>query len=239
MSDFWTKLDNLLNSLVPASTTTKATTTASSVPKPQAVINPKIPAKWQWITRIEGIPALLAEGLKEYGTLETAGTLNNKRIIAWADEIAKCNPTAYNNWAADWYNKDSVAWCGLFIALLACRSANGKTNRYPVKSYLTALAWANWANAVDWRGKLNNVWCGDLAVFTRSGGGHVAVIIGVSTDGQYLLCLGGNQDDAVNIKLFPISRLYAIRRPAYTIRPKGARHIRISTTGTPISTNEG
>lgn len=240
MSKFWDSIETWLKNIGGAPTTTEEPVARiNGVPTPVGVTAyPNVPAKWQWITRLKGLPQLVREAIKEYGTVEGAGTLNSKKIIGWADEIARCNPTTYNNWAADWYNKDSVPWCGLFMALCTCRSANGKTNRMPVKSYLSALAWANWGVAVNWKTR-SNIWCGDIAVFVREGGGHVAVIIGVSKDGNYVLCCGGNQDDQVNIKLFPVSRLYAVRRPPYVIRPTGARHISITTTGTPISTNEG
>jgi uncharacterized protein (TIGR02594 family) len=233
VSDFWSKITEALKEIVK----TEGQAKAPLVPM-GATSYKNVPAKWQWITKITGLPQIVQEALKEVGTLEAGGTLNNRKIIGWADEIARCNPTTYNNWAADWYTQDSVPWCGLFVALVACRSANGKTNRMPVKSYLSSLAWANWGNGVSWKTNLNNIYCGDVAVFTRTGGGHVSVIIGVSKDGKYLLCCGGNQDNAVNIKLFPISRLYAVRRPPYSIKPAGAKHIRVATTGVPISNNE-
>jgi hypothetical protein len=117
------------------------------------------------------------------------------------------------------------------MAVTAVRSANGKSNRFPPKSYLSALAWANFGLPVNWKASLNNIWVGDVGVFVRQGGGHVATIVGVSTDGKYIFCLGGNQDNAVNIKMIPTSRLYAVRRPPYTIRPLGATHVRLKSTG--------
>lgn len=197
-----------------------------------------VPSRWQWLLHMEQLPRIVAEGLKEYGTLETPGTRNNPVIIKWADEVAACHHSTYNDWAADWYNKDSVPWCGLYMAVIACRSAAGKANRFPVNSYLSALAWAGFGLAVDWR-NLNNIICGDVAVFSREGGGHVGIIIGVSTDGKYLVVLGGNQSDAVNIKMISIARLYSVRRIPYNIQPLGAKHIRIDNTGVPISTREG
>lgn len=196
----------------------------------------KVPAMWQWLIRLPGLPKMVAEGLKEYGTIEGSGSTNNKKIISWADEIARIYPTTYTNWAADWYNKDSVPWCGLFTALIACRSANGNKARMPVNSYLSSLAWAGWGEAVDWKGKLNNVWMGDVAVFVREGGGHVGIVIGISTDGTYVVLLAGNQDNAVNIKMVSTSRLYAVRRPKYHVRPESAKHFRINSKG--ISTTK-
>lgn len=199
-----------------------------------------LPKQYQWLAT--NTTALVQAALKDLGTLEGPGTANNPRIINWADEVAAANPTPYNNWAADWYNKDSVPWCGLAMAVWAVRSANGKADRMPPKNYLAAASWASWGVPVQFRGReglrLNEILLGDVAVFSRSGGNHVAIILGVTHDGKWLLCLGGNQDDAVNIKRFAISRLYAVRRPPYKVRPQGARHVRVASTGA-ISTREG
>jgi uncharacterized protein (TIGR02594 family) len=197
-----------------------------------------VPGRWSWLLGLQGLPKMVSEGLKEYGTLEGAGTLNNKKIIGWADEVARLHPTTYTNWAADWYNKDSVPWCGLYAAIIACRSANGAANRMPPPSYLSSLAWAAFGKTVDIREK-NNIWMGDIAVFTREGGGHVGIVIGLSKDGQYIVLLGGNQGDKVDIKMIAASRLYAVRRPPYNVRPVSARHFRIESSGVPVSTNEG
>lgn len=234
MIKFLEKLDKFIDSF------TKVETVSNELNKIQQAAKltyPNVPKKWQWITKIPGLPAMVSEALKEVGTLEAKGSLNNKKIIKWVEEVRYCKASTYNNWVADWYNKDSIPWCGLFLAVIACRSAKGKPYRLPVNKYLTALAWANWGESVDFY-NVKNIYCGDVAVFTRAGGGHVAIVIGVSSDGKYLLCVGGNQDDQVNIKLFPIERVYAIRRPKYTVRPKGARHINVATSGAPISDNE-
>lgn len=211
--------------------------TLEQMPTPKAGPAQAAPNKWKWLEKIDQLPALVAAALKEYGTTEVPGSRNNSRIIGWAKEVAKCDSTPYSRWAADWYTHDSVPWCGLFMATMACRTMGNKPDRAPVNSYLSALAWAAWAEPVDFR-NTNNIWCGDVAVFTRSGGGHVSIIVGVSQDGKNVICIGGNQSDAVNISSFPISRLYAVRRPKYRVRPAGAKNIRISTSGVPISTNE-
>lgn len=245
MSKFWNSVGNLLKSLVPTKPLEvhdfkeiQPEHKSGLVPKPGATAYRNVPAMWSWLLSLEGLPKMVSEALKEYGTLEGRGDLNNKKIINWADEVAKCHPTAYTNWAADWYNKDSVPWCGLFAAVIACRAANGDKTRMPPPSYLSSLAWAAFGNTVDFKATLNNIWMGDIAVFVRQGGGHVAVVIGVSKDGQYIVCLGGNQDDAVNIKMVAASRLYAVRRPPYHVRPVSARHFRIDSKGIPTTKTE-
>lgn len=195
-----------------------------------------LPARYQFLTKPPGATMLVDVALTHYGTLEGAGTANNPKIINWADIVARKAAAQYNNWAADWYNKDSVPWCGLFMALCVV-----DTNRKPVGNYLSALAWADFGNPVQFKGReglrLNEIKVGDVAVFVRNGGGHVAIVVGVTSDGKAIVCIGGNQDNAVNIKQFPIGRLYAVRRPPYKVTPAGARHVRLTSTGV-VSRNE-
>lgn len=203
-----------------------------------------LPKEYSFIADIPGLPKIVREGLKEYGLLEAPGTPNNPTIIAWADEVGKAKGDAYAKWAADWYNKDSIPWCGLYAAVIACRSAEGTPapeKRMPPRNYLSALAWADFGEPVAFKDKngyaLENIITGDIAVFTRSGGGHVGIILGVSPRGSYVYVLGGNQSDQVNIMKFPVGRLYAVRRVPYTIRPAGAVNLRMTSQGK-VSTNE-
>lgn len=193
-----------------------------------------LPSRYSYL-KGDTTPLLVEVALAELGTIEGGGTANNPKIIRWADEVAAAAKSPYNDWAADWYNKDSVPWCGLFAAVCAVRSANGNANRMPPKNYLAAASWASFGVPVQWRGReglrLNEILVGDVAVFSRSGGNHVAIVVGVSKDGKYLHCVGGNQDNAVSIKGLPISRLYAVRRPPYKVRPAGARHVRLDGRG--------
>lgn len=197
-----------------------------------------VPSRWSWILDLPGVPLLVLNGLREYGTLEGAGVANNPKVIGWADEIVKAFPTNYTNWAADFYNKDSIPWCGLFMALMAVRSANGRKDRMPPNSYLSALSWASWGTPVDWHSSLNNVFMGDVGVFLRSGGGHVAMCIAVTTDNKWIATLGGNQSDQVNIALHPVSNLYAVRRPKYMVAPQQAKNFRISASGVPVTSSD-
>jgi uncharacterized protein (TIGR02594 family) len=195
-----------------------------------------VPQKWMWLAKSSGLPQLVAEGLKHYGKVEGTGTANNSEIIGWADAVAALTDSPYDDWAADFYNKDSIPWCGLFIAMLMV-----STGRKPVNKYLAALSWADFGEAVQYKvgGKnyYNKVWCGDIAVFTRSGGGHVGVVIGFSPDGKFVYVLGGNQSNQVNITKIETKRLYAVRRPIYKNPPLMARHFRLTVAGT-VSKNE-
>lgn len=182
-------------------------------------------APYAWLNA-EPAPRMLLEAVSLIGTLEGPGTRENPTIVAWADEVARLYPSAYNNWAADWYNKDSIAWCGLAMAVCAARAG-----REPPKSWLSALAWAAWGEAVP----EDQAALGDVLVFTRKGGGHVSLYVG--EDATHFHMLGGNQEDAFNIRRKAKSEVYAVRRPAYINRPVNVRPIRLAATGK-VSTSE-
>lgn len=200
-----------------------------------------LPKKYRFLLDNPLPPLMVRNAMDLLGTLEGPGTTNNRKIVAWADEVADVMPSPYNNWAADWYNSDAIPWCGLFMAVVAVRSSQGRPERMPPAKYLSALAWANYGEAVQWKGKeglrLGEIAIGDVLVFVRNGGGHVGLCVGVSKDGRTVFVLGGNQSNRVSIAEIAVNRLYAVRRPPYNQRPAGARHVRLDTTGV-VSKNE-
>ena len=175
-----------------------------------------LPQKYKWLGDEPG-PAILKEALALYGTLETPGDKNNPVILAWADEVG--------GWIGDWYDKDSIAWCGLFVALVAKRAG------FPFdQKALSALEWARWGN------KAAVPMLGDVLVFKRTGGGHVGLYVG--EDDQCYHVLGGNQSDSVNITRIDKSRLHAARRCVWKIKqPENVRVIKLAASGT-VSENE-
>lgn len=181
-----------------------------------------LPAQYAWLAR-EGAPKMLVAALGLHGTLETPGAANNPQILAWADDVAQAFPTAYNRWAADFYKHDSIAWCGLGMAIAAVRAG-----RQPPDKYLSALAWAN--GGPGWvKVAVSDAMLGDVLVFKRSGGGHVALYVG--EDATHFHILGANQDDTFNIRRKPIAHCVGAIRPAYINRPANVRKIRLAATG--------
>ncbi len=172
-----------------------------------------IPDKYKWLLD-EGGPRMLVEGLKTFGTLETPGVANNPTIMSWARELG----------LQAQYTGDSIPWCGLWMALIAKRSA-----KRVVAAPLWALHWAQFDNKVD------VPMLGDVLVFKRNGGGHVGLYIGEDSTAYHVL--GGNQSDSVCITRIAKSRLYAARRPKYNIQPANVRRILLSSTGK-LSENE-
>lgn len=190
-----------------------------------------IPTSYSFLSKELG-PILLLEALKLYGTKETAGAGNTAAILSWANEVAYMVQTPYAKWASKWYDKDSTPWCGLFMAVVACRASQGRPERFPPVQYLSALEWANFGVSV---GK-KQAMLGDVLVFQRSGGGHVGIYVG--EDGTHFHVLGGNQRDQVNIMPIEKRRLVAVRRSVYTVQPANIRKVYLSASGAPVSTNE-
>ena len=92
-------------------------------------------------------------------------------------------------------------WCGGAMAkwMKSC-------GLEPPKAWYRAKAWA------DWGAPLYGPAQGCVVVFSRTGGGHVGIVVG-ETDTGKLLVLGGNQGDQVKISAFDRSRVTAYRWP--------------------------
>lgn len=174
-----------------------------------------LPKEYQWLAQEPG-PKMLLEALKLYGVVETPGDGDNPVIIDWAKETG----------LKSIYRKDATAWCGLFMAVVAKRAGKALPD-----DPLWALNWSRFGNKVSDGAKL-----GDVLVFKRKGGGHVALCVG--EDNECYHCLGGNQSDQVNIVRKPKDRVYAIRRPLYTNQPANVRKVILSDEGA-IDQQEG
>jgi len=137
-------------------------------------------------------PLWVIEGLKWLGLHEAAGDADNPEILNWAKEeggdIAKE------------YKHDEIPWCALY--------ANMVLTKVGIKG--TETLWAlDWA---DWGEKLAGPAVGAFAPMKRSGGGHIAIVVGRDGQGN-LMCLGGNQSDSVSIVPFPAGRPLSFRWP--------------------------
>lgn len=136
-------------------------------------------------------PAWLVEARALMGTREIVGPKHNSWIVkGWA------------RLGAAWFNDDETPWCGLFVA--HCINAAGLP--YPAKGqFARALAWKDWGQACQ-------PIVGAVAVFGRTGGGHVGFAVGESAGHIYVL--GGNQSNAVNIMPIAKDRLVGFRWPS-------------------------
>lgn len=161
-------------------------------------------------------PRMIREALALYGTMEMPGTKNNPVIVNWAKETSTKDD--------DWYNADSIPWCGLFMAVVAQRAL-----WQVVSKPLAALSWATFGNPSP------EPSLGDVLVFRRKGGGHVGLYVGESADSFFVL--GGNQSDKVNIARIVKSRLYACKRPPYKVQPDSVKKYFYANSGE-LSQNE-
>jgi uncharacterized protein (TIGR02594 family) len=139
-----------------------------------------------------GQPIWLLEGLKWMNTRETPGAADNRDILEWA--------SAEGGAIAKSYQSDSIPWCALYANMVLTKVGLQGTET------LWALDWSNWGT------KLAGPAVGAFAPMKRDGGGHIAIVVGRDQHGN-LMCLGGNQSDAVNIKPFPAKRPVSFRWP--------------------------
>src|SRR5882757_5242079 len=166
-----------------------------------------IPKQYNYLLSEPGLKIIL-EGIKLIGTLEAPGAADNPVIMAWASEAN-----------VQGYTHDQIAWCGLFMALVATRA-----QKIPPVAPLWALNWSKFGVKVT-----NGPMLGDVLTFRRSGGGHVALYVGEDKDSYHVL--GGNQGDSVSFTRILKLRLYAVRRPIYKVQPANIRRILLNDDG--------
>ncbi|MEN9306486.1 MAG: hypothetical protein RL173_418 [Fibrobacterota bacterium] len=175
---------------------------------------------YEWLSMEPG-PKMLQVALKLMDIVEFSGEPDNPVILAWAGEVG--------GKVKSFYTKDSIPWCGLFMAVVAQRGA--KT--LPVDP-LWALNWATFGTAAK------QPMLGDVLVFVRRTpdgrkAGHVALYVGEDDTCYHIL--GGNQADKVCIVRKEKSLLHAARRPNYKAQPANVRRVVLEASGG-VSTNE-
>lgn len=138
-------------------------------------------------------PLWLQEAVAMIGTKETPGAADNPVLIEWAKEIG-------GEIGAE-YKHDSIPWCALFIG--HCLTKCGQKS----DDSLYALDYGRYGT------KLTGPAVGAIASMKRAGGGHVVFVLGRDSSGN-LVCVGGNQSDAVNIRAFPPTRIASYNWPA-------------------------
>jgi uncharacterized protein (TIGR02594 family) len=126
------------------------------------------------------------------GTTEGQGPADNPVIMEM-----------YASVGHDWVEHDSVAWCAAFVGHCLERAGIRSTRKLTARSYL------DWGVPVD----ITAAQPGDIGVIPRGASswqGHVFFIDRIN--GPWVWGLGGNQDDAVSVKRYPVSKLLGIRR---------------------------
>ena len=192
--------------------------------KPRAYIGPQTEAKlWAEPRAVsEAWPNWLTIAHKYLGLKEIPGVEDNPQIVTWWSEIG-----------AGWFDDDETPWCGAFVGGTLLEA---KIPILPSTQAPRARAWENWGE------ELNGPAVGAVVVFTRgdpsSGRGHVAFVMG-KRDGR-LVCLGGNQSNAVTVANFDINRVTAYRWPSEEQPPSavGMDHLPVAAEAGHLSINE-
>jgi uncharacterized protein (TIGR02594 family) len=127
-------------------------------------------------------PLWLIEALKWLTTHEGVGPLDNPVILDWArgegGEIARD------------YSHDSIPWCALFANMVLTKAGLKGTETLWALDFDSPKAWPNV--------KLAGPAVGAFAPMKRDGGGHIAIVVGRTADGN-LACIGGNQSGHARI----------------------------------------
>ena len=142
------------------------------------------------------------------GTTEGPGPADNPVIMEM-----------YASVGHDWVEHDSVAWCAAFVGHCLEMAGIKSTRKLTARSYL------DWGVPID----VTDAQQGDIGVIPRDSSiwqGHVFFIDRI--EGAWVWGLGGNQDDAVNVKRYPVSKLLGVRRagnvaPAVTLSVKAVQ----------------
>jgi uncharacterized protein (TIGR02594 family) len=124
----------------------------------------------------------------ELGQSEIFGSQDNPRIIFYH---------SFTDYGA---KDDETPWCSSFMC-----AAHEETGHKSTRS-AAAISWATWGIPGD--GKI-----GDIAVFRRKGGHHVAFVhIDVDKASKFVMVLGGNQANKVCVETYRIEDLICFRR---------------------------
>lgn len=131
----------------------------------------------------------IAEARKYIGVTEAPGEANNPEVVQFFKDIKRSG-----------IKDDSVPWCAAFVGAVLEHCGIESTR------FEGALSYRNWGKP------LTKPAYGAIVVMQRDGGGHVGFCVGADKTGQ-IMVLGGNQNDAVNIRAFSPSRIVNWRWP--------------------------
>jgi uncharacterized protein (TIGR02594 family) len=132
-------------------------------------------------------PKWLTLARKELGTVEIPGPRSNPTVMQYYYEVVGKR------------FGDNVAWCAAFAGAMLMRAGEKSSGSLMARSYQKY-------------GKSCPAQPGAIAVWSRGNSkvfGHVNFIESVS--GDRLVCIGGNQGDAVTRKVFSKSKALAFR----------------------------
>lgn len=132
----------------------------------------------------------IIEARKHIGLREVAGATHAPAILQMWRDIKRGG-----------IKSDETPWCAAFVG--ACLERVG----------ITSTRFESAASYMTWGRRLAQPVPGCIAVFTRTGGGHVGFVVGQDKDGN-LQVLGGNQGDMVKVSTFGRARVTSYRWPS-------------------------
>lgn len=136
---------------------------------------------------------LLKIAASQLGTKEISGSKNNPQILKYAKETGIKN-----------INTDEIPWCSTFINWCA------KEAGLPMSKKANARSWIHVGI------KTTSPEASDIVVFWRqdpmSWKGHVAIFLGFNNQGNKVICLGGNQSNAVTISEYDANKVITFRK---------------------------
>ena len=138
-------------------------------------------------------PKWLALAKKELGTIEIPGPRSNPQVVKYYVDVVGKGMA------------DSVPWCAAFVGAMLVRSGEKSSGSLMARSY---CKYGDRCGAKP----------GAIVVFPRGRppSGHVAFVESVS--GDKIVCVGGNQGDAVTRRTFPRSSALCFRWPSAVIQ---------------------
>lgn len=211
------------------------------------------PKGYEWFGTSGPLPKVVTEWLRIYGVTEFPGPANNPVIMGWNDELVAAGILKKGQ-----YTADSIAFCGLGMAIVALRA--GK----PVQTDpLWAQNWQKYGNEVARNvGSLaaprlafaagQRAILGDTLVFSRAVktngktgyAGHVGTYVGEDATAYHVFgtnqgdIASGRAADTTGITRIAKSRCIAVRRPPFkTALPASAKPYWLAATGA-LSRNE-
>ena len=134
---------------------------------------------------------IMQHAQKQVGIWEWAGSENNPLVLAMFAEAGHSD-----------IKQDAVPWCAAFVGSVLLRAGTKGTGSLLARSYL------DWGQKIP----LSEAKEGDVVILSgkASWQGHVGFFKGQGA--QKLNLLGGNQNDQVNVKAYPASKLLGVRR---------------------------
>jgi len=134
---------------------------------------------------------LLLEMLSHYGLKEIFGSTHNPEILNMFKEIGY-----------DWVKDDETAWCSAALNYFCLKTKYERSGKLDARSWL------------DMPLKVIKPELGDVVIFWRnnptSWQGHVGLYI--NSDAHDIYCLGGNQNNMINIAPYSWDKLLGFRK---------------------------